>query len=280
MPDEAEGRGDGRSGPRVAALFHSALALNFLVAWLSLGAQVSVLIGSRGLLPIKDHLELLRSRTHLGFLELPTLFWWGDGDALLAAGIAVGALLAAVAFFRIGSRFCFVLSTILYLSYTVACRDFLSFQWDNLLLECGALAVFLPVDRRAPIAHFAFRVLIFKLYFESGIAKYQSHLGDWLDGSAMTYYYETAPIPTAVGWFAHALPAGWHHFESWATLALELGVPFLVFLWRPFRLAAAAAFSVFQLLNIATANYGFFAYLALTLHVFLLGDADVERAAV
>ena len=54
-----------RSGRRVAALFHSALALNFLVAWLSLGAQVSVLIGSRGLLPIKDHLELLRSRTQL-----------------------------------------------------------------------------------------------------------------------------------------------------------------------------------------------------------------------
>jgi len=97
-----------------------------------------------------------------------------------------------------------------------------------------------------------------------------------LDGSAMTYYYETAPIPTAVGWFAHALPAGWHHFESWATLALELGVPFLVFLWRPFRLAAAAAFSVFQLLNIATANYGFFAYLALTLNILLLDDADVE----
>ena len=37
-------------------------------------------------------------------------------------------------------------------------------------------------------------------------------------------------------------------------------------------------FTLFQICNAATANYGFFCYLAAALNVFLLDDADVERA--
>ena len=77
---------------------------------------------------------------------------------------------------------------------------------------------------------------------------------------------------------AHHLPVWWHHLESRATLALELGVPFAIFGPRRARLAAAACFALFQLANAATANYGFFCYLAVVLNVFLLDDADVERA--
>ena len=40
------------SGPAVARLFHAVLATIFLIAWASLGVQVDVLIGSRGLLPV------------------------------------------------------------------------------------------------------------------------------------------------------------------------------------------------------------------------------------
>jgi hypothetical protein len=61
-------------------------------------------------------------------------------------------------------------------------------------------------------------------------------------------------------------------------LALELVVPFAIFATRPLRLTAAALFTLFQILNIATANYGFFCYLALALHVFLFDERDVERA--
>src|SRR6185295_18649124 len=35
----------------------------------------------------------------------------------------------------------------------------------------------------------------------------------------------------------------------------------------------------FQIINLATANYGFFVYLALALHLFLLTDADLSRVA-
>ena len=91
----------------------------------------------------------------------------------------------------------------------------------------------------------------------------------------MTFYYETAPLPTWLGWWAHNLPAAWHHFESRAVLVLELVVPFAIFGTRRLRLATAALFTGFQILNIASANYGFFCYLALALHVFLLDDGDL-----
>ena len=190
----------------------------------------------------------------------------------------LGVVLSLAALLGFARRLCFALSTLLYLSYVTVTRDFLSFQWDNLLIECGLLAAFLRTDGPAPVAHFLFRLVLFKLYFESGIAKWGSPLRDWHDGSAMTYYYETAPLPTWLAWYAHHLPVWWHHFESRATLVLELVLPFAIFGPRRLRLVALAAFTSFQIVNAATANYGFFCYLAVVLGVFLLDDADVARA--
>jgi hypothetical protein len=266
-----------RSGPLVARLFHKLLAVIFGIAWLSLGAQVHTLIGSRGLLPLAPFIDAVRSRD-LSLFDVPTIFLWASSDAALTAGIGAGLALAAAAFFGLAPRLCFGLSTLLYLSYATAGRTFLSFQWDNLLLECGALAALLPRDAKARWAHVLFRVLLFKLYWESGLAKWQSPIHDWHDGSAMTFYYETAPLPTRLAHAAHALPSIWHHIEGWLTLVLELAVPLAIFGPRWARLSAFAAFTGFQVVNAATANYGFFCYLSGALHVFLLGDRDLARA--
>jgi uncharacterized membrane protein YphA (DoxX/SURF4 family) len=264
------------SGPAVATLFAQGLALVSLGAWLSLGVQVHLLIGSRGLLPLADFMDRVRAQ-HVSLFDLPTLAWAFQSDRALTAGVVLGGLLSLGALVGFGRRTCFGLSTLLYLSYVLCTRDFLWFQWDNLLIECGFLAVFLRTDRPAPVAHFVFRLVLFKLYFESGIAKWQSPIRDWHDGSAMTYYYETAPLPTWLAYYAHHLPVWWHHFESRATLVLELVIPFAIFGPRRARLFALAAFTLFQIVNAATANYGFFCYLAFVLGLFLLDDTDVER---
>jgi hypothetical protein len=264
------------SGPAVARLYHRLLAAIFVIAWASLGVQVDVLIGSRGLLPLEPFLAAARAHG-MGVMELPTIFWLSASDTMLRAGVWIGAALSTAALCGWRPRLCTGLATALYLSYAIACRTFLSFQWDNLLLECGALAVFLPTDRPAHWVHVLFRLLLFKLYWESGIAKWQSYLGDWQDGSAMTFYYETAPLPTWPAWYAHYLPVWWHHLESWAVLVIELVLPFLIFGPRLLKLMTCAIFTGFQLANLVTSNYGFFVYLALALHVFLLGDGDVQR---
>ena len=266
------------SGASVGALASRLLALIALAAWVSLGSQVRVLLGSRGLLPVGELMDAVRADGRVGLFDLPTLLWRFHSDGVLVGGTVVGAALAVAALCGWRPRFCFALSTALYLSYATVGRDFLSFQWDNLLLECGLLAALLPIDRPAPLVHFLFRLVLFKLYFESGVAKWQSDLGDWQDGSAMASYYETAPLPTWLAFTAHHLPLWWHHFESRATLVLELAVPFLIFGPRRARLCAAFVFSFFQICNAATANYGFFCYLAAALNVFLLDDLDVDRA--
>src|SRR6185295_5978758 len=60
------------SGPAVARLYHRLLAAIFVIAWLSLGVQVDVLIGSRGLLPLEPFLAAARAHG-LGVMELPTI---------------------------------------------------------------------------------------------------------------------------------------------------------------------------------------------------------------
>lgn len=266
------------SGPCIATWFHRLLAAVFLLAWLSLLRQVEVLIGSRGLLPIADLLATPEAH-RLDFLRFPTLFLWRADDWILVAGLWWAIALSLVWLAGYWPRICSIVSAFLYLSYATAARDFLHFQWDNMLIECGVLAALLPRDRPAPWIHFLFRVLLFKLYFESGIAKWQSHLGDWHDGSAMMFYYETAPLPTWLAWYAHALPQWWHQLESRLVLVLELAVPFGIFAPRRARLATAVALTGFQLVNIATANYGFFCYLSLALHVFLLDEPRRGAAA-
>jgi lipase maturation factor 1 len=270
----------GASGPSVALLFSRCFALVTVMAWASLAVQVRLLIGERGLLPLRPLLVALRATGDLPLLGYPSLLRWPGlaGDSVLLAGTLLGVLLGLVAFFGWRPRLCFALSTALYLSYATACRSFLAFQWDNLLLECGLLAALLPTGRPAPLVHLLLRLVAFKLYFESGLAKWQSGIGDWNDGSAMTFYYQTSPLPAWLGYFAHHLPAAWHHFESWLVLGGELLVPFALFGPRRARLGAAGLFTLFQLANLATANYGFFCYLALALHLLALDERDADRA--
>src|SRR4029078_2997427 len=118
----------------------------------------------------------LRANGGIGWFRFPTVFLWTQSDRALVAGIVLGVPLSWAAWFWGGAirRACFGVSTLLYLSYATASPVFLSFQWDNLLLECGLLAAFLPSDRAAPVTHFLFRGLLFKLYFESGLAQRHS----------------------------------------------------------------------------------------------------------
>ena len=156
---------------------------------------------------------LARARHQLSFADFPTLFWLGVNDTALTIGVCprrrararrhLRPLAAHASPWPRRSR-----ST----SASPPPRAPSSaFQWDNLLLECAFFAIFLPRDRRSPWMHTLFRLILLKLYWESGVAKWQSHLHDWQDGSAMTYYYETAPLPTALAWYVHHAPSWWHH---------------------------------------------------------------------
>jgi lipase maturation factor 1 len=256
----------------VARLFHSLLALVFLLAWVSLGLQVVPLVGAHGLEPAVDWFARLDAHPGTSFWDAPSLFWLGASDTALTAGCGVGALLALLATLGLAPRVLLPLQAVLYLSYVHAADTFLGFQWDNLLIEAGLLAALLPRDRPARFAHTLFRILLFKVFFESGLAKWESPRGDWQDGSAMGAYYETAPLPTPLAFFAHHMPNVWHSVESWWVLAFELVVPVCAFGGRWLRAAALAVFASFLFINTATANYGYLMPLMAALCVFLLDE--------
>jgi len=260
------------SGPAVARLLHAALGVHFVIAWVSLGVQVDALIGPTGLEPAVDWFARLAERPETGFWDAPSPFWLGASPLALVGGCVGGALLGLVAAAGFRPRVLLPVSALLYLGYAHAAPTFLSFQWDNLLIEAGLLAALLPRDRAAPLAHLAYRVLLFKVFFESGVAKWEGAAGAWQDGSAMALYYQTAPLPTPLAAVFHHLPGWWHMLESWWTLFFELAVPVAIFGGRRLRALALGVFATFLVLDFATANYGFFVPLTGALCLVLLDE--------
>jgi hypothetical protein len=294
--------GAARAGPsagtgraRVAALLRAVLGVVALGAFLSLAVQLADLVGSRGLLPLAEFLEAYRragagwpARLH-GF---PTLFWIDPSDAGLRLVPLAGAAISILLILGIGGRAVPALLWLLYLSCVVAGRDFFYYQWDNLLLETLLLAVFLPargglldllrgraLPEPSPVVWFLLRWLLFRLLFESGLAKILHGRDDWLRLTAMTIYYETAPLPSWCGWLAHQMPLWFHRLSVLFTFLVELPLAICVFLPRPFRLVFFAAHLPFQVSIGLTSNYGFFNFLSLALSLAVLEDRDLAAAA-
>ena len=269
--------------PRTRArdVFVRGFGVVFVAAFVSLLAQVRVLYGARGLLPA------CRLVDATDWTQTPSLFHLSCGDVALQTGAAAGALLGVVLALGFVPRVCLVACWLLYFSFVSVGQDFLWFQWDNLLLETGFFALFVtPGGRRlrgapAPPAAGVFLMLwlLIRLQFESGAAKLL--LGDptWRDLTAMATYYETAPLPTWVGWWAHQMPTWAHRASALFTYVVELGLPWLVFGPRPLRLVAFVGMAAMQVSVIATANYGFFNYLSLALCLWVLDDGHLAWLA-
>jgi len=114
--------------------------------------------------------------------------------------------------------------------------------------------------------------LSFRLMFGSGIVKLASGDPTWRNLTAMTFHYETQPIPTPVAWYAHQMPLWFHKATTAATLTVELVAPF--FIVAPLRLRRVAFLLLvgLQLLIAITGNYAFFNILAAGLCVYMLAD--------
>jgi lipase maturation factor 1 len=182
---------------------------------------------------------------------------------------------------------CLALLWLLYLSLATVGRDFLGFQWDNLLLEAGFLAIFfaplqiLPRSSRAAppsrIILWLLRLLLCKLMFSSGCVKLFSGDPNWRNLTALTFHYQTQPLPTWIGWYASQLPLAFQKFSCAVMFAIELGAPFLIFAPRRIRFFGGAAIVFLQILIMLTGNYTFFNLLTLALCLLLLDDFVLSK---
>jgi hypothetical protein len=120
------------------------------------------------------------------------------------------------------------------------------------------------------------RWLLFRLMFASGVVKLATHDPTWRGLTALTFHYETQPLPTWVGWYAHQLPVWFQRFSCAVMFAIELGAPFLIFTPRRLRFVGCGAIVVLMMLIAATGNYCFFNLLAVALCILLLDDATLQ----
>ncbi len=271
---------------RVAnALFLRLLGFCYLAAFLSLWLQVDGLVGSGGILPVRDFLEAVRAQ--LGgarWTLFPTLCWVDAGDGFLhflCAGGTAASLLLLVGLVPVPAL---LVCWGFYLSLSVAGQEFLEFQWDILLLETGFLALWLaPVKRwRFGLSLEASRVaralllwLLFRLMFSSGFVKLASGDPNWRNLTALTFHYWTQPLPPWTAWFMDKLPLFFQKLSCAVMFAVELGAPFLILTPRRLRLLAAAAMAGLEAIIAATGNYAFFNLLTIALCVLLVDDASL-----
>ena len=269
-------------------LFLRLLGIAYLFAFWSLAQQAPGLIGHDGVLPASEFIAEVRAWADSVGIGLdryrlaPTLFWLGSSDAALQGVAYGGAALAVLLIAGVAPAVVLPLLWVGYLSLTVVCGDFLSFQWDGLLLETGLLATCLAPfawrDRLAnapdppPIARWLMWWLLFRLMFGSGLVKLASGDPSWRDLTALAVHYETQPLPTPVAWYGALLPLWFQRVSTAMVLIIELAVPFLIAAGRRPRRLAAAILIGLQLLIAVTGNYAFFNLLTIALCVMLLDD--------
>jgi hypothetical protein len=268
------------------SVFLRGLALIYLIAFLSLLPQMSGLIGSHGILPAHDFLESAHADYgREAYALFPTLAWVSSSDAFLFAMVWSGVVLAVLLLAGISPLPATIGLYVLYLSIDTIGQAFYSFQWDALLLEVGFAAILLapwglrPKYSTPPsrVAVWVFRFLIFRLMLESGAVKLLSGDTAWRGLTALSYHYETQPLPTPLAWYAHQLPAILQKISVLGVFAVELIVPFLFFAPRRFRNMAGSITIAFQLLIAFTGNYTFFNLLTILLCLFLFEARKPER---
>jgi len=288
MPAAAKRLFDPQHGPSDHVisrwLFLRALAAIYFSAFFSLVFQIRGLIGPAGILPAGEYLHAVaQSLTNWQrFWYALTLLWSSSGNLMLSALCWAGMLASILLLLNVWPRGMLLVCLICFLSFVSAAQDFSGYQSDGMLLEAGFLSLFLaPVGWRPGIGTsypgtraslFLLRWEWFRIYFESGVVKILSGDPQWRHFTAMDEYYQNGPLPTWIGWYGQHLPHWFHAGTVYATLALELGLVWMLFLPRRWRHLCFFIVTLWQIGVILTANYAFLNYLVLALGVLLLED--------
>jgi lipase maturation factor 1 len=279
---------DGRRGPPERLiprwLFLRALGAIYFSAFFSLVFQIRGLIGPAGILPASGYLQAVE-QAFPGWQRIwyaPSLLWFASGNHMLSALCWAGMVASLLLALNVWPRGMLAICFVCFLSFVGAAQEFSGYQSDGMLLEAGFIAWFFAPPGLRPglgASHPPSRASLFllqwewfRIYFESGVVKLLSGDVEWRNFTAMDEYYQNGPLPTWIGWYVQHLP---HRFQATcvgATLVLELGLVWMLFLPRRFRIACFLIVTPWEIGVILTANYTFLNYLVLAMAVLLLDD--------
>jgi len=270
-------------------LFLRALGCIYFSAFFSLVFQIHGLIGRDGILPANEYLQAVAHSLgyRRGIWFAPTLLWLLSSPHTLTVLCWVGMVASLLLALNAWPRAMLVICFVCFLSFVSAAQDFSSYQSDGMLLEAGFIALFFAppglrpgFGRASPPSRASLFLLQwewFRIYFESGVAKLLGGDPEWRHFTAMDEYYQNGPLPTWIGWYVQHLPHWFHASTVYATLALELGLVWMLFLPRRWRVVCFFIVTPWQLGIILTANYTFLNYFVLALGFLLLDDGFLLR---
>lgn len=267
-------------------LYFGTFGLVYLIAFLSLWSQVQDLIGSDGLLPLDRFFRAVHDKFRASsYLLLPSLLWLNPSDRMLNLYCGTGCGLSILLTLGIAPRLTLLLLWTIYLSLSSAGQDFLSFQWDTLLLEMTLCSWFyapsgLRANWRSPCGRWAswtLWALAFKLMFLSGATKLLSGDTSWSDGTALEFHYYTQPIPSWPAWYAYQSPLVLHRLALFGMFTVEIALPFLVFCGGRGRAIFGVSAATLMVVIEATGNFGFFNLQTIVLCIPLLNDHLMSR---
>ncbi len=292
MPSANTGSGaralDGRSFWLTRFLMLRLLGVVYLFAFLAAANQLLPLVGDHGLTPATSFLVELRawagSESQTWFRH-PTLFLLGCSDQGLLVVSWTGVALAALCVAGYANALSMTLLWALYLSIVQVGQTWYGYGWEGLLLETGFLGIFLcplldprPFPRSPPpvVVIWLHRWLLFRVMLGAGLIKMR---GDecWRDLTALTWHYETQPIPNPISPWLHSLPRWFHVFGCLWNHFTELFVPWFVFGPRVARRAAGLLMVFFQVLLLLSGNLSFLNWLTLVACLACLDDGVWRR---
>lgn len=277
-------------------IFLRLLGLVHLTAFASYAVQIIGLNGSHGILPTANMLsQVAENMGWQRYWLCPTVAWLSCSDAVLQGITYAGVALAILVMLGIATGPALAALLILWLSLVSGGGEFTGFQSDGMLVEATFLSLLfapwcvceppwpVPLQWRlqrppAPASVWVLRFMTFRLMFASGVVKILSGDPTWQDFTAMSYHYETQPIPTPLAWYVHHFPLWLQKFSVAGTFFSELIAPLLIFGPRKCRLIAAGAITLIHILISLTGNYTFLNLLAIVLCVPLLDDTLVQSA--
>ena len=265
-------------------IFLRALGLIYFSAFYSLLFQIKGLIGPEGILPAREFLVAVPN-LYPGlyrFWFAPTLLWFSSSNHMLMLICWMGLVASVVVVLNLWPRGALFICFVCFLSFIAAAQDFASYQSDGMLLEAGFISLFFApaglrprfggVNPPSRASLFLLRWEWFRIYFESGLVKLTSGDYSWRHLTAMDDYYQNGPLPTWVGYYVQHLPHWFHASTALLTLVAELGLVFMLFLPRRWKIVCFCILTPFQIGIIITANYTFLNYLVLCLGFLLLDD--------
>ena len=269
-------------------IFLRALGLICYSAFFSLAFQIKGLIGPQGILPADEYLRAVAEQFgRIGYWYAPTLLWFSSSRHMMTGICWAGMIASVLLVLNLWPRGMLVVCFVCFLSFVSAAQDFSAYQSDGMLLEAGFISLFFAPrgfrpgwGEASPPSRMSWFLLLwecFRIYFESGVAKIMGGDPQWRNFTALDDYYQNGPLPTWIGWYMQHWPHWFHVATVFGTLALELGLAWMMFLPRWFRIACFCIVTPWQIGIILSANYTFLNYLVLVLGFLLLDDRLLKQ---